>query len=714
MATDSLLQPPEPSSFDKPESWSKWKRRFQQYRLAAGLSEKSGPRQVSTLLYCMGETSEDVLDATGIEEKDKEDYDKVIKQFDDHFQVRKNLIMERAHFNTMKQANGESVELFITALHQAASSCEFGTMKDQMIRDRLVVGVSDRSLSQKLQLEENLTLDKAKHLVRQHETVKGQGSSPKPEVTTEETTLDSMHMRQKKKHTATGQRQPTPQKRSTAPCKRCGQGPHPFPECPAKNATCLKCLRTGHYTAYCLSKTVAELTNSLSTNAEDPNGDLYLDNIETIGGQAWTEEIAINKQKVTFKVDTGAEVTAVPESTWSKLKLPTALQKSKRSLCGPDQKSLQVMGEASVILSWQQNSCQQTVYIIRGLKNSLLGLPAIRALGVLPKQLASVNASITEQYKDLFTGLGTFKGEHTIRLKPDAQPFSLRTPRNVPLPLREEVKKELLRMEQLGVISKVTEPTPWCAGMVVVPKGSGKVRICVDLKPLNESVMRELHPLPKVDSTLAQFAGAKIFSKIDTNSGFWQVPLSAESKLLTNFVTPYGRFYFNKLPFGISSAPEHFQRRMSELLADIPGVLCHVDDIVIFGDTQEEHDERLHAVLQRIQREGLTLNPAKCEFSKPRIHFLGHVIDANGVQPDPAKTDAVQKMSSPTSLSELRRIMGMLNQLNKFSPKLTELAQPLRELLSPKRAWLWTSAHEEAFRKIKEVSSPRCPNTLCP
>ena len=244
--------------------------------------------------------------------------------------------------------------------------------------------------------------------------------------------------------------------------------------------------------------------------------------------------------------------------------------------------------------------------------------------------------------------------------------------------------------------------------MVVVPKGSGKVRICVNLKPLNESVMRELHPLPKVDSTLPQFAGAKIFSKIDTNSGFWQVPLSAESKLLTTFVTPYGRFCFNKLPFGISSAPEHFQRCMSELVADIPGVLCHIDDIVIFGDTQEEHDERLHAVLQRIQREGLTLNPAKREFSKPRIHFLGHVIDANGVQPNPAKTDAVQKMSSPTSLSELRRIMGMLNQLNKFSPKLTELAQPLRELLSPKRAWLWTSAHEEAFRKIKEeVSSPR-------
>ena len=115
-------------------------------------------------------------------------------------------------------------------------------------------------------------------------------------------------------------------------------------------------------------------------------------------------------------------------------------------------------------------------------------------------------------------------------------------------------------MEDLGVISCVEEPTQWCAAMVVVPKPSGSIRICVDLKPLNESVMREIHPLPKVDITLvlAQLSGAKIFTKLDTNSGFWQVPLSKESRLLTTFITPYGCFCFNKLPFGIMSASEHF------------------------------------------------------------------------------------------------------------------------------------------------------------
>ena len=142
----------------------------------------------------------------------------------------------------------------------------------------------------------------------------------------------------------------------------------------------------------------------------------------------------------------------------------------------------------------------------------------------------------------------------------------------------------------------VTDPTEWCAGMVVVPKQNDKVRICVDLTRLNESVERERHILPAVDQTLAQLAGAKIFSKLDANSGFWQVPLSTESTHLTTFITPFGRYCFKRLPFGITSAPEHFQRRMSEILEGISGVVCHMDDVLIHGKSQEDHDQTLLTV----------------------------------------------------------------------------------------------------------------------
>ena len=162
---------------------------------------------------------------------------------------------------------------------------------------------------------------------------------------------------------------------------------------------------------------------------------------------------------------------------------------------------------------------------------------------------------IKRQFSEVFEGLGTL-GD-TIRLKEDAKPHALFTPRNVSLPLREKVREELDRMEELGVISKVSEPTPWCAGMVVVPKKSGAVRICVDLKALNESVLRETHPIPKVDNMLAQLMGAAVFSKLDANSGFWQIPLSEESRLLTTFITPFGRHAFKKLHS--SSCPSESQ-----------------------------------------------------------------------------------------------------------------------------------------------------------
>ncbi|CAL9703681.1 unnamed protein product [Knipowitschia caucasica] len=168
------------------------------------------------------------------------------------------------------------------------------------------------------------------------------------------------------------------------------------------------------------------------------------------------------------------------------------------------------------------------------------------------------------------------KGEYNIVLKPGAQPYSISTPRRISLPLLPKVKEELYRMERQGVISKVEQPTEWCAPMVVVPKpAQERVRICSDLTQLNKSVLRERHQLPSVENTLGQLSGAKVFSKLDANAGFWQIPLSKDSSLLTTFITPFGRYCYNRLCFGLSSAPEHFQKRMQQILEGLEGVVCN-------------------------------------------------------------------------------------------------------------------------------------------
>ena len=158
-------------------------------------------------------------------------------------------------------------------------------------------------------------------------------------------------------------------------------------------------------------------------------------------------------------------------------------------------------------------------------RHNLLGLPAIQSLNILTV-VDAIDDLTREPDSAIFTGLGTSPENFT----PDTKPFALFTPRVVPIPLRKKVQEELGRMESLGVISRSDKPTPWCSGMVVVPKKSGSVRICVDFRHLNECVLRETHPMPKVDDTQAQLAGATVFSKLDANSEFWQIPREESSR----------------------------------------------------------------------------------------------------------------------------------------------------------------------------------------
>ena len=659
------LQPPAKFNFSNPDEWPKWRRRFEQFRIASGMAGESEERQISTLLYCLGEEAEDVLTSTNISEADRGRYAQVLGKMDEYFKIRKNVIFERARFNRRTQRQGETAEEFITSLYSLAADCQYGNLRDEMIRDRLVVGILDTSLSERLQMNADLTLEKAKQIVRQREAVQKQqtilhrGEQPSETMVSY---LKGDKRSSSRKSSTPPQRQ---QSQHSQKCTRCGKGPHSRGACPAKEAICHKCKKKGHYSAQCFSKGVAEVSSQPTSNLDIT----YLNTIGSGSHASWKATIKVNNQMMTFKLDTGAEVTALTEPAFLQLR-DVPLQAPTKALHGPDRKPLKVLGQVTLTFSSKEKTCIHNAFVVRDLEQNLLGLPAIQDLNLLAK-VAEVRpgpddlGDVTAQFPALFSGLGTLKGEFHIRLKPDATPFALHTPRNVPLPLRMKVKEELARMESMGVISKIDVPTPWCAGMVVVPKKDGTVRICVDLKPLNTAVLREPHPLPKVDDTLAQLSGAKVFSKLDANSGFWQIPIEEKSRHLTTFITPFGRFCFNKMPFGISSAPEHFQRRMNEILDNLPGVLCLMDDIIIHGKNQQEHKERLLATLQRLQAAGVTLNQEKCQFGKSTLNFLGHIISADGISPDPNKVKAVANMTTPTNTTELRRFLGMVRPFSR-------------------------------------------------
>ena len=242
--------------------------------------------------------------------------------------------------------------------------------------------------------------------------------------------------------------------------------------------------------------------------------------------------------------------------------------------------------------------------------------------------------------------------------------------------------------------------------MVVVPKLNGDVRVCADFTKLNHGIQPKRHILPSVEHLLANIGNATVFSKLDANSGFHQIPLDEASQCLTTFITPSGRYCYRRLPFGISSAPEFFQKRMSTILDGLPGVNCLVDDIQVFGACQEEHDQRLQAVLQRLASAGLTLNGEKCLFSVSQLRFCGYLIGKDGIRPDPAKITALTEMPACKDVHDIRRFLGLANQLGRFSPNLASLSQPLRDLLVKRNSWRWIESHQTAFDRIKaELSS---------
>ncbi|KAK3749684.1 hypothetical protein QZH41_004323 [Actinostola sp. cb2023] len=352
-----------------------------------------------------------------------------------------------------------------------------------------------------------------------------------------------------------------------------------------------------------------------------------------------------------------ADVTVIPTSVYNHSGLNN-IAKTTKKLFGPGQTELNVVGRLMTTLEGSKQTIKDEVYVVNDLNEPLLGRPAIEKFNLLKKinnvtQTGSVTYGdkIKEKYTKLFNGLGTMDGEFSIKLVPGAKPFALTTPRRVALPLMGKVKEELARMENLGVVTKIPEgvPTEWCAGMVVVPKPDGRVRICVDLTKLNDNVLREPYPLPKIDDLLGEIGDSKFFSKVDANSGFWQQKLTPDARLLTTFITPFGRYYFNRMPFGIKTAPEHFEMKMQRILENIDGTVSLIDDILIHGKTQEEHDSRLHVTLQRLESAGITLNADKCEFSKPEVKFAGYIINEDGIMSDPEKVKAIKEMPAPTS-----------------------------------------------------------------
>ena len=318
--------------------------------------------------------------------------------------------------------------------------------------------------------------------------------------------------------------------------------------------------------------------------------------------------------------------------------------------------------------------------------------------------------NLIREFDDVFQGEGLLQEKLHLEVDKTVNPVVLPV-RKVPFALKEPLKRKVDRLVAKGILVPVEVPTDWVSSMVVASKRNGKIRLCIDPKPLSKALKRNRYPLPTIDDLLAKLTNAKVFTVADDKNGLWHVPLDDESSHLTTFETPWSRYRWTRMPFGISPAPEEFQHRLDNVLQGPDGVMPIFDDILIFGagDTEAEamadHDAKLRALMQRCREKGIKLNKEKLKLRCKEVPFIGHVISANGLKADPTKIQGIQEMPTPSSKQDVKRLLGMANYLQRFTQNLSEVIAPLRDLLKEDNQFLWDAAQERSFQELKKTIS---------
>ena len=319
-------------------------------------------------------------------------------------------------------------------------------------------------------------------------------------------------------------------------------------------------------------------------------------------------------------------------------------------------------------------------------------------------------ASVLSEYDDLFmknkSDIGRCKiAKHRIELEPEAIPHREGARRMSP-DKAAKANQEVQNLLALGLIQP--SYSPWASGIVMVKKKSGELRFCCDFRPLNDVTVKDAFPLPRIDESLSRIANAKIFTSIDLAWAFWQIPLKKRDRRKTAFACELGLFEWRRMPFGLCNASATFQRSITRALQKIQQrhgsvVMAYIDDIVIATETIEDHLERIREVFECLREAGFKMRAEKCDFMRTETKYLGRVVSAEGIKPDPAAVSKIQEWMPPRNKEELQSFLGFANYYRDFIPFHAAKVQPMQELLRKNQHFYWKEKHQEAFDSVKQA-----------
>lgn len=681
---------------------------LENYLLAAGTEKFSEARRVAILLNIVGFTTRKIFKAASPTpcKNTTEVFDLLRKLFPSS----QSYTLAREKFNRRTQRETESVMEFFTDISNLSLQCNYGTLREDLIRDKLVMCVHP-DIKQKLILEQPKTLQTALETAQRIETISNElrvssppevnavSSRPSPSPNQQPTSVSINSKRPYKK----SYNRARVSNNSSKFCYRCGNSSHLANDssCPAKDKTCNKCGVKGHFSKVCFSSTRGTSSvqdrqdgvGMIFSNFADKLDNFYspmkfvqVDCVTTTENDSSTES-----RNIRFGIDTGSAVNLMSKIMFSNIFPNCTLRECNRQLHDFSGNPIHITGCVSLEMQYDGVLSVEDVYVVDTNNPPLLGICAFESLK-LHRLWSNSSLNVIGRVD---------KYIHKITLQPDAVPVKQKL-RRVPLSLRDKVSQELKSLVESDIIEPIHE-SDWASNIVVVQKPNGKLRLCVDLRELNKNIVSNMYPLPHIDEVFLKLKDCCVYSVIDLKHAFLQVPLHPDSRPMTAFLSHEGLFQFKKIPYGLASAPCAFQRLMTEILGNQKCIQVYMDDILIGGSSQSEHDERLNYVLTKLKKAGFSINMEKSLMSKPEIKFMGHIISKQGISPDPEKVKAIVSAPAPTTAQEVKSFLGTTAFYAKFLPSYSSVVEPLLQLTRKNATWSWNEEQQASYDTLLQL-----------
>lgn len=711
---------------DMARNWRTWRQMWDSYAIVSRLSEYPYDYQLAHFVMSLGEDGLDAYNSLTFAEGEEHTLSKVLSKLETHFTGALNVTYERFVFRSRYQAVDESFDKYLVALRALIKTCGFGVLADDMLKDQIVYGVREEAMRRSLLQKRDLKLTNCIDLCK----------------AAEQSAVQTRQMKEQEGVFAVKRQESKPQQKSTAGtvqnCGYCGRS-HAKRRCPAYGTTCKECGRKNHFASVCRRKKTSTVNRTKLTDEEEDTEEEYLltvtlsEEVNAIQGTELPKSVfatmTVEGQPVDFQLDLGATCNVIRLRD-----LPPGIniQATTQVLSLYDKSQMQSLGKCLVSMTNPKNGHRYKAQfiVVKDAAVSLLGARTImqmKLIEIRPENIMMSTSTaekhdqtpgplrngsvpgVISKYDDVFDGgLGRLEGLLHLEVDESVRPVKLPV-RKVPLAIRNDLERELKRLQSIGVIEMVDYPTDWVSSLVVVKKTNGSLRVCLDPKHLNQALKRSHYVMPTIDDVLPELAQARVYTVCDLKNGFWHVELDKPSSELTTFGTPFGRYRWKRMPFGITPAPEIFQSRLDQAIANLPGVYTVADDLLVIGEgpTKEaaiqNHDKNLQGLLQRCREKGIKLNKEKLRLRLPAVPYMGHLLTDEGLKADPAKIAAISQMDRPKDVMGVQRLIGTVNYLTRFLPNLADTLQPFRQLTRKGIEFCWTADHDEAFRRLKEA-----------